>query len=146
MADIQKLGANLKVKSFDFDPDATSATDIGWEDMRDFDCLLVSFVRTIGTSNVTLKVLANADSAGGGTDVTVSTKTVSAQPDAVGDQIFLEINAQEVTEAARAAGIEGVRYVSANMSFATATDEGVVTYIFGASHRPQKDLTADIVA
>lgn len=143
--DIQKIRANVAVKAFDFDPDATSLTDVGWIDMRDFVAFMATFFRTIGTSAVVFKILANDKADGSGTDVIVKTKTISAQPDAVGDQIHLEVNAEEIREACDAAGVDG-RYVSAQISLATNTDEGVVIYTrFGAKHAAE-DLTADIVA
>jgi hypothetical protein len=143
--DIQKIRANNAIKAFDFDPDATSLTDVGWVDMRDFASFMATFVRTIGTSAVVFKILANAESDGSGTDVIVKTKTIASQPDAVGDQIHLEINAEEIRGACDAAGIDG-RYVSAQVSVATATDEAVIIYTRSGALRPAEDLTADIVA
>jgi len=146
MSEANKLRANLALKNFDADPDATTETEAGWVDMRDFGSILVGFTRTVGTSALTLRLMANADSAGGGTDVAVKTKTISSEPDAVGDQVWLEVNEGEIKEAARAAGVDEVRYVTAVYSLATATDEGIITYLRGECKRPQEDLTADIVA
>jgi hypothetical protein len=143
--DIQKIRANIAIKAFDFDPDATSLTDVGWIDMLGFESFMATFVRTIGASAIVFKILANDKSDGSGTDVIVKTKTVSAEPDAVGDQIHLEVNAEEIREACDAAGVDG-RYVSAQISLATATDEGVVIYTRFNAKRPAADLTADIVA
>lgn len=142
----EKIFSHMKIKSFDFDPDGTSAVDVGWEDMQNFGLFGVEFFRTIGTSVVTLAILANAQSNGGGTDVTVKTKTFTAQPDAVGDQVFLECTAEEVKQEANDAGVSGVRYVSASVSFATGTDEAVVTYFFAHPRFAYDQLTADIIA
>lgn len=130
------------IAMYDFDPNATTTTDISWVDMRDYDRLLVGFFRTIGTSDLTFSLIGNTASNGGGTDVTLKTKTLtSVQPDAVGDYTFLEISADEIV----AASESGARYVSANMAFATSTDEGVVLYIRTGAKYPQT-LTADVIA
>jgi len=140
------LSEALKVTHYDFDPDGTSAVDVGWVDMRDFHNFMVSFFRTVGTSALTYKILGNAQSNGGGTDVVIKTKTLTGvQPDAVGDYSFLEATIDEIIAAGKAAGID-VRYVSANLTFATGTDEAVVTYIRGGAKKPQGSLTADAIA
>jgi hypothetical protein len=135
-----KLSECLKVTSYDFDPDATTETEIAWVDMRDFNCILASFVRTVGTSAVTLEIQASAAS-DGSSPVSVVTKTFAAQPDAVGDVAFLEATTNDILKA----GV-GLRYVSAVVSVATGTDEGVVTYILGDAQHKQAGLTADVVA
>ena len=145
MAEKSKLKSSLAVTQYVFDPDATTATDVAWVDMSEFESLLVSFFRTVGSSDVTLAILGNSKPDGSGTDVTVATKTVSAQPDAEGDYIFLETDAAAVAQAAADAGESGVRYVSASVSVATDTDEGVVTYVRGLG-KCQEDLSADTVA
>lgn len=141
----KKLTANLAVTHYDFDPGATTLTDIAWVDMQGFECLLVSFFRTIGTADVVMKIIANSESDGSGTDVVVATKTFSAQPDAVGDYVFLEVTAEMVKAAAVAAGV-AARYVSAQVSVATGTDEGVVTYIRKPGRFSYEDMTADVIA
>ena len=145
MSTADKIATVLKLTSYDFDPGATTETEIAWVDMTDFTGLLVQFFRTIGTGAVTLRIMANTTATGSGTDVAIITKTVSAEPDAVGDYIFLETDSQAIAAAAAAAGVSGVRYVTAVVSSATATDEGVVTYVRTAM-RPQDGLTADLVA
>lgn len=145
MSSPNKLSSEIKVTGYDFDPDATTATEIGWVDMRDFDSLLVAIQRTVGTSALTLKIMGNPASNGGGTDVDIVSKTFAAQPDAVGDIAFLETDAREIAQKAAAAGVVGVRYVTAVVSAATATDEAVVTYI-RRGKRQYDGLTSDIIA
>lgn len=136
----------LKITHYDFDPGATTNVDIAWVDFRDFQRFLVSFFRTIGTGATTLRILGNAQSNGGGTDVVVKTKTLtSAEPNAVGDYTFLECTVDEVIAAGKAAGID-VRYLSASVSVATDTDEGVVTYILGGPRYKAGALTSDNIA
>ena len=142
--DFQKLRSQLKVTQYDFDPDATTATDIGWVDAQDFDGLLVSFFRTVGTSALTFLIVGNTAADGSGTDTTIKTITLAAQPNAVGDYAFGEVTRGEIMQAAADAGVE-IRGVSAVLTLATATDEGVVTYIAKSLHE-KKDNTADVVA
>lgn len=138
----QKLKSSIAVTQYDHDPDATSAVDVAWVDMRDYESILIGFFRTVGTSALTFKILANTASDGSGTDVTVKTVSPAAAPDAVGDHVWYEIDTDDILEAA---GDNAYRYVSANLTLATGTDEGVVTYIRKGKHK-QLDLTADVVA
>ena len=91
------------------------------------------------------KILANTKEDGSGTDVAVKVHALAAQPDAVGDQIWLEVTAEEVRQACTDAGVVPAA-VSANVEFATATDEGVVTYIRWGPRFAKDGLTADVVA
>lgn len=135
------MAANLLVTAYDFDPDGTDAVDVGWVDMRDCSHILVMFFRTVGTSALdTFKILANSDSAGGGTDSTIATHAVGSEPDAVGDYLFLECSAEQLSETGT-----DLRYVSASCEFATGTDEGVVVYIRWPK-RAYDALSADSVA
>lgn len=119
------LAERLKVTQYDFDPDGTSAVDVAWVDMSNCDRILISFFRTIGTSALTFTVLGNAQSNGGGSDTTIKTVTLTGvQPDAVGDYTFVEVSRDEMVAAS-----EDIRYISANLTFATGTDEAVVTYV-----------------
>lgn len=142
----QKFIANNKVTHYDFDPGATSLTDIAWVDMRDFESFTASFFRTIGTSAVVFHILANSASDGSGTDVNIKTHAVGSEPDAVGDYLFLSCTAEEVAQEASDAGVANARYVTAQVSVATGTDEGVITYILSGANRPTLNLTADSVA
>ena len=142
---IQKLSTTTKVLSYDFDPDATTATDIGWVDMRDYSEIMIQFFRTVGTSALTLKILCNTASDGSGNEATVATKTFTAgQPNATGDYVFLEAIENQIANLARVDGY-AYRYVSANCTVATGTDEGVVTYILNPKY-PQEDLSSDLIS
>jgi len=132
--------ANAKRTMYDFDPGATSLTDIAWVDMKGYDYFLVGFFRTVGTSVVVLNIIANEVSNGSGTDVTIKTHAMGSAPDAVGDYIWLECLAEEI----RALDSDA-RYVSANISVATGTDEAVVYYELSGG-RAFTGLTAESVA
>ena len=143
---VNKQLSERKVTMYDFDPDATAATAVGWVDMRDFSKLLVCVMRTIGTSVMTLTIDANTASDGGGDNVTISTKTFTAgQPDAVGDTVFLEIIASQIAQKASEDG-KDYRYASAAISVATGTDEAVVTYVQDGARFAGDGLTADLIA
>lgn len=142
--DVDKMLSELKILHYDLDPNATTATDVGWVDMRDYLAIAVSFFRTIGTSDVTLKILANTASDGSGDEATIVTKTISSQPDATGDYIFLEALADQIAQQGSEDG-KAYRYVSANYSFATGTDEGVMTYVLKPRY-PRADLSSDLIS
>jgi hypothetical protein len=141
-----KLSEVLKVTQYDFDPDGTSAVDVAWVDMRDYDRIMFLFFRTVGTSDVTVKVLGNSASNGSGTDVEIVALTNAAfgDPDAVGDYVFVEVSQDDLIAASATDG--ACRYVSLNLAFGTGTDEAVVTYIRGGAKHPQSGLTANAVA
>ncbi len=140
-----RMRPNLKVTHYDFDPDATSVTEIAWVDMRDFGSILMSFFRTVGTANLTFTIIGNAESDGGGSDVAL--KTFSGdQPNAEGDYVFLEVSAEEIAQEGSDASVDNVRYVTAVCSVATNSDEGVITYIRGDARHPSDGLTADVVS
>jgi hypothetical protein len=134
-----KVNSVLAQKAYDFDPDATTLTDIAWVPMNGFHAFMASFVRTIGTSAVVFKIAAATDSAGTGA-VVVKDHAVAAAPDAVGDQLYLECTAEELKGLGQT-----LDHVSAQVSVATGTDEGVVVYTRLAD-RQYNGLTADAVA
>ena len=142
-----KLASQLAVTQYDFDPDSADATDVAWVDMRDFDNFMVLVFRSVGTGDVdTFKILANAESDGGGTDVEIKAHALGTAVDAVGDYVVLECTAEEIAQEAADAGVDNVRYVSASVELATSTDECVVTYIRGGAKRKYDGLTADTIA
>lgn len=133
---------NAAITFYDFDPDATAAADVAWVDMRDYNELTVAFIRTVGAGALTFLILGNSASDGTGTDVTIKTVTVSAEPDAVGDYIFATVTEDDIVSASES----GARYLSANLALGVATDEGVVAYIRSGAKHPQSGLTSDSVA
>lgn len=140
-----KLSANLKVTVYDFDPDATAAADVSWQDMRDYRWFMCIFVRTIGTSALdTFAILANDESDGGGTDATIKSHAVASEPNLLPDMVVLECTAEELAQEGADAGVE-LRYVSASCEFATGTDEGILIYIFGGPRFAASGLTADVI-
>ena len=144
--DVNKLLSEVKITHYDHDPNATAATDVGWVDMRDYGCFTASFFRTVGTSALTMTILANTASDGSGDEATIATKTFTAgQPNAVGDYVFLEALAQQIAQKSAEDG-KAYRYVSVNLTLATGTDEGVVTYIQSKPRFAYDEMTADYIS
>lgn len=142
----QKLSANIKVESLDFDPDGTDPVDVAWRDMSLFSHFMCGFTRKVGTGNIDgFKILANTKADGSGDEIEVKAKTISGQPDALNDTIWLECSAEEIGHLSDANG-KLYRYVSANIEFATGTDEGQVTYVFGDPRFAGSGLTSDVIA
>ncbi|MEZ6028070.1 MAG: hypothetical protein R3E85_18055 [Planctomycetota bacterium] len=139
--------ANHAMKLYDFDPDGVNPVDIDWVPFHSFFGLVVGFFRTVGAGAVdTLQILANTKADGSGDDVVVKVKDLTGiQPDAVGDQVWLEVTAEEIRQACTDAG-KVPAAVSASVEFNVATDEGVVVYIRYAPRFAKDGLTADLVA
>lgn len=144
-----KLSSRLAVTAYDHDPaDSTVATDVQWVDMRDFEHFMaIAFASALtGTGVTAFSILANANSDGSGTDVTIKTHAVGSAPDAVGDYLMLECTAEEIAQEAADAGVSNARYVSVNLTCNNAADENVVVYIRSGNKRAYRGLTADTVA
>lgn len=129
---------NNKVLTIDFDPNVTTAVDVGWQDMMDYGELTVVFTRTIGTGVLTeFKILSNTASDGSGTDTEVKVHAIAAEPNAIADHVVLSCRSDE---------LGANRYVSAQARFATGTDEAMVVYIFSKPRHATQSLTADTIA
>lgn len=139
--------ANHAVKIYDFDPDSADPVDVDWVPFHSFLGLAVAFFRTVGVGALdTLRILANTKADGSGDDVVVKVKDLTGkQPDQLGDQVWLEVTAEEVLQACTDAG-KVPAAVSANLEFAVATDEGVVVYVRHGPRFARDGLTADLVA
>jgi hypothetical protein len=143
--DNDKLMSEIQVKQYDFDPNATTATAVAWVDMKGFTKFLVAFFRTVGTANATLSIQASAAAAGTNAETIVSKTFTAGQPNALAYHVFLECLSEQVAAIAASTG-KDLRYVSAVISLATNTDEGVVTYILGGPRFAYDGLTADYVS
>lgn len=136
----EHLMANATRKLHDFDPGGTGVTAIEWRPIKEFRRFLAAFFRTIGTSNVTFDIAAATSAAGAGATQVVA-HAVGSQPDAVGDQLYLECDAEQIYEV-----LSTATHWSPRVSVATGTDEGVVLTEEAAPFYPRSGLTADIVA
>lgn len=136
------LSEELTVTAYDFDPDVSTAVDVGWVDMSEYDSIMVVAVRAVGTGNTSaFKLLGNTAANGSGTDVTIKTVTISSEPNLVGDFVVVEATKEEIV----AASENGCRYVSGNLTLATATDEFQVVYIRKAKTQ-KADNTVAVIA
>lgn len=146
-ATTQKGLANLLISGHDFDPDSTNKTQLAtYLDMRDHEWVVFMFQRTVGTGNLdTFDIVGNTASDGSGTDRIIVSKTISSEPNLVGDYVFLECSAGQIKEIGVDNG-EDLRFVSFDLEFATNTDEAAVTAVRGGSKFPRRDLSADTIA
>lgn len=143
-----KLSANLAAYMYEHDPaNATVATEIAWVDMRDFGELMVLAMSHNLTGNgiTAFALVANDESDGGGTDVTVKTHAVGSAPDAGGDFLMLECTAEEIVQLGEENDVD-LRYVTAVITEHNANDEAGVCYIRGAAKHARRALTADVVS
>ena len=143
--DFQDLRTGLSVTHY-LSGNASTAKDMGWVDMRDYDAILITVHAAALTGNgvTVFSIIANADSAGGDTDATIKTHAVASAPDAAGDYLVLEASAAEI-QGASTSTTGALRYVSAAVTAANAADNIAVTYVRKAKHS-KLNLTADSVA
>lgn len=138
--DAKHLTAVQRVKMHDFDPDVTTVVAVEWMPIGEFRRFLAKFMRTIGTSATTFDIAA-ATSVAGANATQVKAHAVGSEPDALEDQLVLEVNIHQIREV-----LAGATHWSARLSFATATDEGAVVTIEANPFYERSGLTADIVA
>src|SRR3972149_635524 len=97
MASTNRLTSRLAARTYVHDPaDATVATTIAWVPMSELFLALLTLVS--GTGILTFKVFAATDA--DGTDPTeVKAHATPTVADAAGDQLILEVSAEEVLAA-----------------------------------------------
>ncbi len=134
------LTARQALKLHDFDPGVTTVVAAEWRPIAGFRRFLAAFFRTIGTSAVTFDIAVATDASGTGATVVVA-HAVASEPDAVGDQIFLECDAEQMRHALAAA-----THWSPRASVAIGTDEGVMLTLEAEPFYARDGLTADIIA
>lgn len=136
-----RLSSRLKARTYVHDvADATVATEIAWVDMSQFSHLLCLLTLVSGTGVANFRLLASAAS-DGSNSVEVKVHAGPTVADAPGDQLVLELSAEELK------GLSGdLRYVSAEVDMDAATDIAAVTYIQSAGRFAYEDLTDDVIA
>ena len=142
----EKITANIAVTHY-LSGDCNPAKDIAWVDMRDYERILITVCAAALTGNgvTVFKILANDKSDGSGTDVEIKKHAVGSAPDAAGDYLMLECQAEEIAQLGAAAGV-AARYVSANVTCANDADNIVVTYIRMNPKNAHDSLSADYVS
>ena len=136
-----KISERFAIRSYE--RTGTAATDIAWIDGAGLARFGVKCSATAltGVGVTVFKILGNSASDGSGTDVVLATHAVGSAPDAVNDQLYLEVSKDQIVALSQS----GARYLSANVTQANAADQTCVTYV--AEHELQKSgLTGDIVA
>ena len=141
-----KMLTELNVTSYQ-GVDASSAVDVAWVDMRDYDRILIQATATelTGVGITALRILANAESDGSGTDVVIVAHAVGTAPDAVGDSLVLECSAEQIVQEGEDNSLD-LRYVSVNMTAANSNDRILTTYIRKPGRYAFDALTADSIA
>lgn len=119
---------------------AVAFSTSGYLDMKNYEGILVQYTRAVGTGTLTafrLDVSANSDGSSG---TTLKSHALGTAVDAVGDSVFIEVDAKEIPQVL-AAG----RYVSAVVVHPTATEKGAITIVRKAK-AAASGLTADAIA
>lgn len=142
----QKVFSRIKVTPY-LSGNASSAKDIGWVDMRDYEHIGIQAVAAAlsGVGVTAFSIVANSDSDGGGDEVIIKTHAVGSAPDAAGDSLVLECSAEEIASLGRASGY-ALRYVSAKITCANSSDNIVLTYLQTGARYVEKNKTADVVS
>lgn len=142
--DVQKILSMEKFELIVHEPGDADLNAVKYVDLKDFDSFVAGYLRTAGTDVLDNFQISAAQDASGTNKQVIKTST--AQPDAVGDQAYIEIASQEVEQVGVDAGITDLRFVTLEVENATAGDQAAVTYVLGRAHFPGKDLTADVIA
>lgn len=137
----QKLKSQLKVTQY-LSGDASTAKAIAFVDMLGYGAILIGVLAAAltGAGVTAFKIVASTVSAGTN-PVDVVAHAVGSAPDAAGDYLWLEVTEEQLKEVGT-----DLRYVSAVVDAAHASDNIAVTYIRGLAKNQGADLTADHVA
>lgn len=142
--------ARSERRMVDYDVDgALNIVDLGQPQSAGNSCLPIAqyrrFVaglfRSVGTGSVTAFSIIAATSAAGAGATIVATHALGSAPDAVGDTIWLEVDAAQVREVLATATHVGVQ-----LDLVTAGDECVVFFERADPFYPHAGLTADYIA
>lgn len=142
-ASYNHLKSTLAARTYVHDPaDATVATKIAWVPMTHHFLALATLVS--GTGILTFKIFAATDSSGTSATV-VKAHADPTVADAGGDQVHLEVGAEEVL-----AALAGASHVSVEMDCDANNDIVAVTYIrcgeYGGGRFHYDGLTGDVIA
>lgn len=145
------LRAELFVRPVEFDPDTGDATNVTLNpaDSEDYLALnangspkryLFAILRTVGTGAITSVVVNAATSAAGAGATAVATITPTTA-NAVGDYVFVEVDADQIRDALTLA-----THIGLVIDLVTSTDECVVTVIGAEGQHQFDELTADYIS
>lgn len=150
-----KLGSRYYLKLYDHDPDTASAqiatndggTTLRTLDMKDYSCFAVKCMSsTLTGAGPTLVEIVASDSSDMSTNVTQVKTSGTVAADAVGDEVFLECDASELSQLSSDNGYTpGLRYVAARVTVANSADECVIAY-FAVPKYPRDGLTGNAIS
>ena len=147
MAEVVKILSRDALDLIPHTPAGATAEVIKYVSMRDFDGFCVGYTRTAGTDVLTALSIFVGDAASPSTSIVVKAHALGTDVDAVGDQVYLEVNAQEVQKAANDAGITFTElFVSAVVTEVGVGDTSVVLQNRSYAHHKVAGLTSDVIA
>ena len=150
-ATAEHLRSRLRVMSVDFDPNADTAVVATLNPAASEQCRAISggarrfmavLVRSVGTGNVDgFEIIASTNAAGTGSPTVVVAHAAPTVANAVGDQLVIECDIEQVREVLATATHVGVR-----AELATSTDECIITFIEADHLYERAGLTADYIS
>jgi hypothetical protein len=133
-----KLQSRIAARTYAHDiADATVATKLSWVPMSE---LFMALLTVVSGAVVTFKIFAAVDSSGT-TPTVVKAHATPTTADAVGDQLMLEVSADEVLNA-----LAHASHVAVEVDMNGANDIAAVTYIRSGMRFPADALTADVIS
>lgn len=150
--DAKHLFSRQRVWAVDFDPDSADpvVVDLGQPQGAGLKCIPIAEVkrfaavlcRSVGTGNVdAFEIIAATNAAGTGSPTVVKAHAAPTVANAVGDNLVLEVDVEQVREVLAAATHVGIR-----VELATNTDECIVTAIAAGQTYQIPGLTADFIS
>jgi hypothetical protein len=145
----EHLRSRSERRMVDHDPDATTAQIVDLDPASSDKCLpialfrrfLAGVVRTVGTGTISSLEIIAATAADGTGATVVASHALGSAPNAVGDTIWLEVDAAQIHEVLPAATHVGVR-----IALAVGTDECVVFFERAEPVYAYSGLTADYIS
>lgn len=147
----EHLRSKLFVRVVEFDPDSGSATAVTLNpaDSETYLSLtangkpkryLFGMMVTVGTGGITTATV-NAATAADGTGATQVAQITPTTADAVGDYVWVEVDADQIRNA-----LAGATHVGLVIDLVTATDELAVVVIGADGQHQYDELTADYIS
>jgi hypothetical protein len=147
----EHLTSRMRVQSVDFDPDSAdpvvaTLNPAATEKLRAIASggrrFMAVLVRSVGTGAVdAFEIIAAGNAAGTTSPTVVVAHAGPTVANAVGDQLVLECDVEQVREVLASATHVGVR-----VELATNTDECIITFIEAEHAHPRAGLTADYIS
>lgn len=147
----EHLNSRVESRMVDYDiDDALNVVDLGQPQgagakclpIKDFHRFRAALFRSVGTGSVVdFQIIAATNAAGTGSPTIVVEHALGTAPDAVGDTIWLEVDADQIYEVLPTATHVGVR-----VDLSTATDEAVIFFERAMPRFARNGLTADYTA